>query len=111
MSSHTPRKKQTLVVAIVLLIIVAGSFLSDRYVPSHGLAEAERLFQVINDATNEAVVRSVTSRLQQTFLDDPPALFLSWNEGARAVRRDFKVVQDPGRDPLSSIARWTAAAR
>lgn len=44
-SSCTRRKKQTLVVAIVLLIVVAGLLLSDRYVSSHGLAEAERLVQ------------------------------------------------------------------
>lgn len=71
---------------------------------------AERLFQDISDATNEGAIRSATGRLQQVFMDDPPALFLLWNEGARAVRRDFQIVQDPGRDPLFSIARWTSAS-
>jgi peptide/nickel transport system substrate-binding protein len=70
-------------------------------------AQAERLFDVIRDSTNEAVVRSATSRLQQVLIEDPPALFLAWNEGARAVRRNFQVVEEPGRDPLFSIARWT----
>jgi peptide/nickel transport system substrate-binding protein len=74
-------------------------------------AEAERLFEVMRDSTNEAVVRSATSRLQQVLLDDPPALFIAWNEGARAVRRDFEVVQEPGRDPLFSISRWTGGTR
>ena len=69
--------------------------------------EAERLFEVIRDSTNEAVVRSATSRLQQVLLEDPPAIFVAWNEGARAVRKDFQVVQEPGRDPLFSIGRWT----
>ena len=38
-------------------------------------------------------------------LDDPPALFLAWNERARAVRRDFQVVRGPGsRSPVHNLA-------
>ena len=64
-------------------------------------AEAERLFDVLRTSTNEAAVRSATRQLQRVLLDDPPALFLAWNERARAVRRRFQVVQEPDRDPLS----------
>ena len=52
-------------------------------------AEAERLFELLRTSTNEAAVRSAISRLQRVLLDDPPALFLAWNERARAVRREF----------------------
>jgi peptide/nickel transport system substrate-binding protein len=69
--------------------------------------EAERLFQSLATSTNEAAIRSITGRLQRTLLEDPPALFLAWNERARAVRRDFRVYQEPGRDPLSTLWRWT----
>jgi hypothetical protein len=44
-------------------------------------------------------------------LDDPPALFLAWNERARAIRRNFRIVQDPARDPADpvyTIWKWTA---
>jgi peptide/nickel transport system substrate-binding protein len=68
--------------------------------------EAERLFEIIRTSMNEAAVRSATRRLQQVFLDDPPALFLAWNERARAIRR-FNVNQEPGRDPLLSVWQWT----
>jgi peptide/nickel transport system substrate-binding protein len=74
-------------------------------------AEAERLFGVLRTSTNEAAVRSATSNLQRVLLDDPPALFLAWQLRSRAIRRDFQVIQEPDRDPVTTIWRWTAAAR
>ena len=77
-------------------------------------AEAERLFGVLRQSTNEAAVRSATSNLQRVLLDDPPALFLAWNERSRAVRRNFRVVQDAGRDPVDpvyTIWRWAPGSR
>ena len=82
--------------------------------------ESERLFGILRTTTNEAAIRSATSALQRELLNDPPALFIAWNERARAVRREFRIVQesdlDPA-DPVYSIWRWvpepagTAAAR
>ena len=76
--------------------------------------EADRVFDVLRASANEAAVRSATSRLQQLMLDDPPALFLVWNERTRAVSKQFRIVQEPGRDPIDpvyTIWRWTAADR
>ncbi len=75
-------------------------------------AEAERLFDVLRTSTNEVAVQSAFTRFQEVLLDDPPALFLAWNERSRAVRRDFQIEQDSGpgtADPVYSIWRWTAA--
>ena len=69
-------------------------------------AEAERLFGVLRTSTNEAAVRSAVSGLQRTFLEDPPALFLVWNQRARALNRRFKVATSD-RDPLFTIGQWT----
>ena len=72
-------------------------------------AEAERLFGILRTTTNEAAIRSATRALQRVFLDDPPGLFIAWNERARAVRRDFRIVQDvqsDPADPIYSIWRW-----
>jgi peptide/nickel transport system substrate-binding protein len=69
-------------------------------------AEAARLFELLRTSTNEAAVRSTVSRLQRVLLDDPPALFLAWNQRARAVRRRFDV-GDSDRDPLFTIWQWT----
>jgi ABC-type transport system substrate-binding protein len=74
-------------------------------------SEAERLFNLIAQSTNDVAVRSATSRLQRVLLDDPPALFLAWTQSSRAVRRQFRVVEEPGRDPLYTIWRWTAAGQ
>jgi peptide/nickel transport system substrate-binding protein len=70
-------------------------------------AEADRLFQVLRDSTNEGAVRSAVSRLQRVLLDDPPAMFLAWSERTRAFRRDFQVVLEKDRDPLYTIWQWT----
>lgn len=72
-------------------------------------AEAERLFTVVNTSSNDAAVRSATGRLQQVMSNDPPALFLAWNERARAIRRDFAIPEGGG-DPLNSLWRWKPAA-
>ncbi len=71
--------------------------------------EAERLFDVLRTSTNEIAIQSAFTRFQEILLDDPPALFLAWNERSRAVRRDFEIVQDPVRDPADpvyTITRW-----
>jgi peptide/nickel transport system substrate-binding protein len=69
-------------------------------------AETERQFQILRASLNEAAIRSATSRLQYALLDDPPALFLAWNERARAVRRRFDVGSS-NRDPLFTLWQWT----
>jgi peptide/nickel transport system substrate-binding protein len=69
-------------------------------------AETERQFQILRASLNEAAIRSATRRLQYSLLDDPPALFLTWIERARAVRRRFDV-GDADRDPLFTIWQWT----
>ena len=71
--------------------------------------EAERLFEVLRTTTNEGAVRSATRRLQAVLLDDPPALFLAWDQRARAVRRDYQVVQEAGQDPMLTIGQWRPA--
>jgi peptide/nickel transport system substrate-binding protein len=72
--------------------------------------EAERQFQALRTAMNEAAVRSATARLQRVLMEDPPAVFLAWNERARVVRREFQVVHERGRDPMSSLWRWSVGA-
>lgn len=69
--------------------------------------EADRLFESLRTTRNEAAVRSATGRLQRVLFDDPPALFLVWNERARAIRREFVFPDEPGVDPIFSLWRWT----
>jgi hypothetical protein len=43
---------------------------------------------------------------QQAILDDPPAIFLAWDERARAVSRRFEVPAEPGVDILGTLRSW-----
>jgi peptide/nickel transport system substrate-binding protein len=69
-------------------------------------AEAARLFELLRTSTNEALIRSAVSRLQRVLLEDPPALFLAWDQRSRAVRRNFRVAESES-DPLFTIWQWT----
>jgi ABC-type transport system substrate-binding protein len=71
--------------------------------------DAERAFDVLRTSTNEAAVRSATSRLQRVMIDDPPALFLAWNERARALRRDVVFQNSEGQDPMWTLWSWSRA--
>ena len=75
-------------------------------------AEAERLFDVLRTSTNNVAVQSAFTRLQQVLLDDPPGLFLAWDERSRAIRREFQVERDIGGpvDPVYTIWRWKPSA-
>lgn len=70
-------------------------------------AEASRLFEVLRRSTNEAATRSALGRLQRVMLEDPPALFLAWNQRARAVSSRFRLPSESERDPLLTIRQWT----
>ena len=67
--------------------------------------ESERLFEILRRTRNEAAVRSATRRLQRVLLEDPPALFLAWNERREAIRQEF-VVPDERVDPVFTLWRW-----
>jgi peptide/nickel transport system substrate-binding protein len=72
-------------------------------------AEAERFYKVLRrSANNEAAVRSATSGLQRALFEHPPALFLAWNQRARAVRRNFQINHETGRDPIQMLWRSRA---
>lgn len=64
--------------------------------------EVERLRRAHTDEGVSAALRAV----QQVLIEDPPAVFLVWEEAARAVGRRFVVPPSPGRDILSTIPLW-----
>jgi peptide/nickel transport system substrate-binding protein len=72
--------------------------------------EADRLFDVMRTSTNEVATQSAFARLQETLLENPPAVFLARDEHSTAVRRNFQIVQDERRDlvdPIDTMWRWT----
>ena len=68
---------------------------------------ADRWFDALRFAAGEADYRAAASQLQRTLLEDPPALFLLWNERMRAISRRFDVPVENGRDPLPTLWQWT----
>jgi len=66
----------------------------------------EALFESLRISSNEANTRVDVRKLQQAFLESPPAIFLAWNDRARAVRSDFSVPGELGTDPLTTLWRW-----
>ena len=65
----------------------------------------------IRHARNDNEYRAGVGRLQQTALDDPPGIFLTWAERARAVSRRFDVpAPENGRDVLATVRLWRPAA-
>lgn len=68
--------------------------------------ETEALFDSLREATSEADVRSATRSLQEAFKRNPPAIFLAWNERARAVPGDFQISVERDTDPLPNLWQW-----
>jgi hypothetical protein len=48
-------------------------------------------------------VRAAVGALQRILYDNPPGVFIAWDERARAVSRRFVVPSTPGRDILSTF--------
>jgi ABC-type transport system substrate-binding protein len=60
----------------------------------------------VRHARSDDEYRAGVTKFQQAILDDPPAIFLAWDERARAVSRRFEVPAEPGVDILLSLRMW-----
>lgn len=61
----------------------------------------------IRYAESDDAYASAVGHLQQVATDNPPAIFLAWNERARAVSTRFTVpAAEPGRDVMSTLRLW-----
>jgi peptide/nickel transport system substrate-binding protein len=70
-------------------------------------AEADKWFDALRHAANDTMVRAAAGQLQRVLRDDPPALFIAWNERTRAISRRFRVPSELGRDPLYTLRQWS----
>jgi ABC-type transport system substrate-binding protein len=69
--------------------------------------ETDRWFDALRFAADDAGVRTAASQVQRVMRDDPPALFLAWQERSRAINRRFEIKSEPGRDPVRDLWHWT----
>jgi ABC-type transport system substrate-binding protein len=70
----------------------------------------DKALDAVRFSGSEPEYRAAVANLNQIFSEDPPAVFLAWQERARAVSRRFSVPSEPGRDILGTLRRWKSAA-
>ena len=78
----------------------AGSLFDSGYIAADSALEHMR------QATSDAETRAATADLLRVFRNDPPAIFVAWQEQARAVSARFEVPDAPQRDIIGSIWQW-----
>jgi peptide/nickel transport system substrate-binding protein len=73
-----------------------------------GNATVDTALDRVRHSETEPEYRLAVTALQDAFRDDPPAIFLSWSERARAVSKRFIVpAPESGRDILGTLRLWT----
>ncbi len=82
-----------------------GRHSPDRFV-DHGYDAAAAASEDLRRAHTDEQFKASLQALQHVLFDDPPAVYLVWEEMARAVGRRFIVPASPGRDILSTLAQW-----
>lgn len=76
-----------------------------------GSPDLDAALDLIRHSSSDEEYRNGVLQFQKTVLDDPPAIFLAWSEGARVVSSRFDVPTDPERpDPVATLRMWRPAA-
>ncbi len=73
-------------------------------------ASVDAALDSIRHATSDDQYRTGVANFQKSILDDPPAIFLAWDEHARAVSNRFDVATQPGTDIMRTLHLWRPAA-
>lgn len=99
--------------------VIAGRGLGVTYAAWHstptgplfhtGYTGADRILDRIREARTEDKTREAVHDLQRAMHEDPPAAFLYWIEGSRAVSRRFTIPAGEDVDILSTVAQWQLA--
>lgn len=71
-----------------------------------GYKAADPALDRIRLARSDEEIRAGVSDFFRILNDDPPAVFLAWQETSRSVSRRFDVAGEPGRDIMTSAWRW-----
>ena len=73
-----------------------------------GNSSVDEALERVSHAENETTYREAVSGLQRAFIDDPPAIFLAWQQRVRAVSKRFAVPPpEAGRDVIGTMRLWT----
>jgi peptide/nickel transport system substrate-binding protein len=75
-----------------------------------GYSSADAALDRLRYAQSDEETRVGTAELQRVFFEDPPAVFLAWEQATRAVSTKFVVPDDPGRDVIGLVRLWRPAS-
>jgi peptide/nickel transport system substrate-binding protein len=75
----------------------------------HGYRGAQAAVERVRRATSDDEFARAAGDLHRLLLDDPPAVYLYWQESSRAVGPRVRVPGDVDGDVLGSLSRWTVA--
>ena len=64
----------------------------------------------IRHSTSDAAYKAGMTGFQRAIVNDPPAIFLTWSERARAVSRRFDIPVERGHDILPTLRQWRPAS-
>jgi len=76
-----------------------------------GYASADAVLDRLRHSQSDEETRLGTADLEGVFYEDPPAIFLAWEQATRAVSTKFAVPDEPGRDVIGLVRLWRPAAR
>jgi peptide/nickel transport system substrate-binding protein len=76
----------------------------------YGDPAVDAALEQVRHAVSDDEYRSGVERFQRSILADPPAVFLAWDERARAVSNRFEVAAQPGTDIMRTLHLWRPAA-
>ncbi|MEO5823047.1 MAG: ABC transporter substrate-binding protein [Vicinamibacteraceae bacterium] len=76
-----------------------------------GYASANPALDRLRTARTDDETRAAVHALQRTMHDDPPAVFLYWEQRSRAVSRRFTLPPGDDLDILRSVDRWQIVGR
>lgn len=71
-----------------------------------GNSRVDAALDRVRQAAGDDALRGAIKGLEQTFMDDPPAVLLAWSVRARAVSKQFVVHVEEGRDILGTLRLW-----
>jgi ABC-type transport system substrate-binding protein len=87
-----------------------GSHAGPRMI-THGYTAAGPASERVRAATSREELREAIHGLHDVLMDDPPAVYLFWQETSRAVGRRVSVPADASSDVLNALARWSIRSR
>lgn len=73
---------------------------------SLGTTDMDAALDVVRHASSDEEYRRGVIAVQTASIEDPPAIFLAWSRGIRAVSSRFDVPSDSAVDPIGTLRLW-----